>query len=471
MKYILIFMLFYLNLFASSEIEGSVVKIYTVSKMPNYITPWNSSIRHSHGSGSIISGNRILTNAHVVANETFIEVKKDGDTKKYEAEIEFISHQADLALLKLKDESFFEGTIPLKFDSLPKFEQDIAVYGFPVGGDSLSVSRGIVSRIEHNIYAHSRESFLAIQIDAAVNPGSSGGPAISNGKILGVVMQQISDSQNIGYIVPVEIIKHFLDDVSDGKYDGFAHIGIITQMMENEALRAIYKMDKDLTGALVVDISQKSNAYKQLKKDDVLLSVDGHTIQNDATVEFIKHKYTSYQYYIDKKQIGDSISFDILRDGKRLKVEFTLNTMADDNLLVNTIEHDTMPKYFIYGGYVFVPLTRNILMQNRSVLLNLREASNEWASDKKEEAVILLKVLASPANRGDHNLYMWMVDKINAKKFKNFAQFVEMINNFNGKYLILEDKEFSKIVIDCKKAIETNEMILRRYSIKNSRRF
>ncbi|MCD6191478.1 MAG: trypsin-like peptidase domain-containing protein, partial [Sulfurimonas sp.] len=201
-----------LSLLASAGVEESIVKIYTVSKLPNYKTPWNSSIRRSHGSGSIISGNRILTNAHVVADETFIEVKRDGDTRKYEAEVEFISHQADLALLKLKDKSFFKGTKALELDGLPRFEQDIAVYGFPVGGDSLSVSRGIVSRIEHNRYAHSREIFLSIQIDAAVNPGSSGGPAISDGKIIGVVMQQISRSQSIGYIVPVEIVRHFLDD-------------------------------------------------------------------------------------------------------------------------------------------------------------------------------------------------------------------------------------------------------------------
>ena len=275
------------SLVAQYNVKDSVVKIYTVSKIPNYSTPWNSNINRSHGSGTIIDGNRILTNAHVVANETFIEVKRYGQTQRYEAKVEFISHQADLAILRVKDKIFFEGTKSLELGTLPEILQEITVYGFPMGGNSLSVSTGIVSRIEHNRYAHSREIFLAIQIDAAVNPGNSGGPAISDGKVVGVVMQQISKSQNIGYLVPTEIIKHFLNDIKDGKYDGFAHIGIGTQKMQNAALRSVYKMSDEITGVMLMDISEKSSAFGILKEDDILLSIDGHRIENDGTVELI----------------------------------------------------------------------------------------------------------------------------------------------------------------------------------------
>ena len=470
--YILYSMIFITSLHgADPKVEASIVKIYTVSKIPDYTTPWNSTIRRSHGSGSVIAGNRILTNAHVVANQTFIEVKRHGDTKKYEAEVEFVSHQADLAILKLKDETFFQDVTPLEFNGLPKFEEDVAVYGFPVGGDSLSVSRGIVSRIEHKRYAHSREIYLSIQVDAAINPGSSGGPAINNGKIVGVVMQQLTSSQNIGYIVPVEIVQHFLDDIEDGKYDGFSHLGITTQTTENEALRDVYQMDNNTTGVLVVDISQKSNVYKKLKEHDILLCIDGHNINNDGTVEYMPNKFTAYKYYIDKKQIGESVRLGILRDGKRHKIDVVLNNIADDNLLVNTIEHDKRPRYLVYGGYVFSPLTRNLLVKNRSTLLRLREAATKWATDEKEEAVILLKVLASEANRGDHNYSLWMVDKVDGKEFKNFAQFIQIIRDFEGKYLIIENRDGVKIAIDREKAKDLEQEILNRYDIKNTLRW
>jgi len=467
-KFLVLALLLFSTLVAQESVKDSIVKIYTVSKIPNYSTPWNSNINRSNGSGTIIEGKRILTNAHVVANESFIEVKRHGQTRRYEAEVEFISHQADLAILKVKDETFFEGTKCLKFGTLPEIRQEITVYGFPMGGNSLSVSTGIVSRIEHNRYAHSREIFLAIQVDAAVNPGNSGGPAVSDDKVIGVVMQQISKSQNIGYLVPTEIIEHFLHDVKDGKYDGFAHIGIGTQKMENATLRSVYKMSEETTGVMLMDISQKSSAFDILKEDDILLSIDGHSIENDGTVEFLEQQFTSYKYYIDKKQLGESVTFGVLREGKIMKLKVKLTNIADDNLLVNTLEHDVMPRYFIYDGYVFTPLSRNLIVRSRSSLLSLREAANKWATDEKEEVVILLKVLADKTNRGDHNFSLWIVDMVNSKKFKNFDEFKSIINDFKGKYLILENEDGVKIAIERDKALKVEKNILIRYSIKSS---
>ena len=356
----------------------------------------------------------------------------------------------------------------MQLGTLPHIRQEITVYGFPMGGNSLSVSTGIVSRIEHNRYAHSREIFLSIQVDAAVNPGSSGGPATSDGKIVGVVMQQISKSQNIGYLVPAEIIEHFLTDIKDGKYDGFAHIGIGTQKMENATLKSVYKMDKDVTGVMVMDISEKSSAFEVLQQDDILLSIDGHSIEDDGTVEFMEQQFTSYKYYIDKKQLGETITFGVLRDAKIIKLKVKLTNIADDNLLVNTLEHDVMPRYFIYDGYVFTPLSRNLIVGNRSSLLTLREAANKWATNEKEEVVILLKVLADKTNRGDHNFALWIVDMVNSQKFKNFDEFKGIVDNFKGKYLILENEDGVKIAIDRDKALKAEKSILSRYSIQSS---
>jgi len=469
MRYMFILILLSSQIFANN-IEESIVKIYTVSKIPNYSTPWNSSIRRSSGSGAIIDGNRILTNAHVVANQTFIEVKRHGDTKRYEAKVEFISHQVDLAILTVKEKNFFKNTKSLDFGSLPSIQQKVTVYGFPMGGNTLSVSTGVVSRIEHNQYAHSREIFLSIQIDAAVNPGSSGGPALSDGKIVGVVMQQLSNSQNIGYLVPIDIVKHFLEDIKDNKYDGFPHIGITTEMMENETLRDTYNMDKNSTGVLLVDISEKSPAFNKLLKNDVILSIDNQKIENDGSLEFRHHQFTSYKYLVDKKQIGQDIVMKVLRDSKYIDVNITLTNIADNNLLVNTVAFDVMPKYLIYGGYVFTPLSRNLLMSSRSTLLPLRESAGEWAKKERDEVVILLKVLASKISRGDYNFSLWIIDKINNKKFKNFKEFWQIIKNFDGEYIILENNDGTKIAIDRKKALNIEKDILKKYSIKSSER-
>ena len=451
----------------AQSIDSSIVKIYTVSKATNYLEPWNSSVQRSSGSGSIISGNRILTNAHVIANETFIEVKKYGDTKRYQAEVIFVSHDTDLALLEVKDEDFFKDTTPLSFGTLPKMQDKVTVYGYPMGGHTISISTGIVSRIEHNRYVHSGKSFLSIQIDAAINPGNSGGPALSNGKIVGVVMQGISFSQNIGYMVPVDIIQHFLKDVSDKKLDGFPKLGIMTDKIENPSLKEYYHLAEDAGGVLVVDIVHNSVLKEVLKKEDIITAIDGHKIESDGTVEFRPHQYTHFKYFIDLHQYGDEVSLDVLRDGKKLALKVKLpETSSKEKSTYSQLEYDKMPTYFMLGGYVFSPITQNLLNSSNSPVLSLRYAATKFPKKEKQDLVVLLKVLASSHTRGDYGLSMWQIEKVNDKKFKNFQEFYHLVMDSKEKFVVLEDEDGAKVVINKKEALDAESGLLKRYSIK-----
>ena len=471
LRFLSIFSILVSFCFANSDsINRSIVKIFTVSKTPNYLEPWNSTVRRSSGSGSIISGNRILTNAHVVANRTFIEVKKYGDTRKYQAKVKFVSHDVDLAILEVQDREFFKGTTPLEFGELPNIQDKVTVYGYPMGGNTISVSTGIVSRIEHNIYVHSRKSFLSIQIDAPINPGNSGGPAISNGKIVGVVMQQIPRSQNIGYMVPIDIVRHFLKDIEDGRYDGFPQLGIYTEMLENPTSKEYFKLDKDEGGILVVKILYGSPFENVLKKYDIITAIDGHKIESDGTVKFRENQYTLFKYYIDKHQFGDEVTLTVFRDGKKLnlKVKFPKKSTAQ-NFTLTKFEYDKMPTYYMIGGYVFVPLTENLLAKSRRPNLSLRYGATKFPTKDKQEIVLLLKVLASSLSRGDYGLSFWKIDKVNGKSFKDFREFYNIIQNIKDKYIVLEDDDGSKVIIDKQKALSIDSELLKRYSIKSTK--
>ncbi|MCD6653689.1 MAG: trypsin-like peptidase domain-containing protein [Sulfurovum sp.] len=462
----------YMNAAGMAHEDGTkqaIVKIYTVSKVPNYQEPWNSSMQRSTGSGTIIEGNHILTNAHVVANQTFLEVQRYGERKRYIAKVLSVSHQADLALLSVEDSQFFKGVKSLEFGELPEIEQQIVVYGYPMGGDTLSATIGVVSRIEHRIYAHSGESFLAVQVDAAVNPGNSGGPALSGGKIVGVVMQVIGKSQNIGYLVPVTMVKHFIEDMKDGQHNGFADFGIMTQNLENPTLRRYYHLDDNTTGKLVDYIVYNSALKDVLKVGDILTAIDGHRIENDGTVAFRDHEYTAYHYYVDQHQMGESVTLDILRDQKKMQVEAVLKQTADDLLLVDTTQYDVIPRYFIYGGYVFSPLSRNLLLSTNVNQLKLSYYATQWPTEKKKEVVVLLKVLASDISRGNYNFAMWPIEKINGETFDSFKTFYEKMQSFKGHYIVLEDEEGVKVVIDKQEALSKQNEILKKYNIEFDR--
>jgi len=449
--------------------KQAIVKIYTTAQIPNYQVPWSSSMRSSTGSGAIIEGGYILTNAHVVANQAFIEVQRYGQRKRYIAKVYAVSHQADLALLKVEKKAFFDGVKPLTFGTLPEVEQKIVVYGYPMGGSTLSATIGVVSRVEHHTYAHSGEMFLAVQVDAAVNPGNSGGPALSDGKIVGVVMQVITKSQNIGYLVPISMVKHFIEDMKDSKYDGFADIGLGTQKLENPAIRRYYGLDDTISGKLINKVVYNSSLAGIVKEGDILTAVDGHNIEDDGTVEFRNHEYSHFHYFIDAYQKGESVGLNIIRDKKPMHVEAKLKYTADDMYLVKTTRYDTMPTYFVLGGYVFSPLTRNLIVstgRNRVVLSNL---ASKWQEKDKNEVVVLLKVLASDMSRGDNDFGMWPIDKINGETFKNFQEFYEKVNALKDEYIVLEDKDGVKVIIDREEAQRKQSDILKKYNIEYDR--
>ncbi|MDH5477990.1 MAG: serine protease, partial [Nitrospinota bacterium] len=183
------------------KINKAVVKIFSITHAPHFYMPWQRKTQQKGiGSGVILKGNRILTNAHLVANSVFIQVKKAGDPEKYQARVKSVGHQCDLAILEMEDNSFFEGTESLELGGLPNPQDEVSVFGYPQGGNEISITKGIVSRIEMMVYAHGSFKLLGVQIDAAINPGNSGGPVLMDGQVAGIAMQSLRQGENIGYI-------------------------------------------------------------------------------------------------------------------------------------------------------------------------------------------------------------------------------------------------------------------------------
>ncbi|PIA29567.1 hypothetical protein AQUCO_05800005v1 [Aquilegia coerulea] len=302
----------------------SVVKIFTVASSPNYFLPWqNKSQRETMGSGFVLSGRRILTNAHVVADHTFVLVRKHGSPNKYRAHVHAIGHECDLAILHVDDPDFWNGMTSLHLGHIPFLQQAVAVVGYPQGGDNISVTKGVVSRVEPTQYVHGATQLMAIQIDAAINPGNSGGPAIMGDKVAGVAFQNLSGAENIGYIIPVPVIKHFISGVEEcGKYVGFCSLGLSCQPTENVQLREYFRMGNEMTGVLVSKINPLSDAHRILKKDDIILAFDGVPIANDGTVPFRNRERITFDHLVSMKKPNETAKIRVLRDG--IQYEFTV---------------------------------------------------------------------------------------------------------------------------------------------------
>ena len=460
---------------ASSKalLRDSVVKVFVTSNTMDYYRPWQSKgIASSGGSGAIIQGHKILTNAHVVANHTFIQVKKEGDPKKYTAKVEAIAHDCDLALLSVNDLSFFEGTHSLELGGLPDLQDNVMVIGYPQGGDKISITEGVVSRIEVTSYSQSSRQLLTVQIDAAINPGNSGGPVIQEGKLVGIAMQILQSSQNIGYMIPIPVIKHFFTDLKDNRYDGFPLIGIEFINTENLALRNYYKIQNEFGGVLVSNILPFSPAYKILNRGDVVLEINDVKIGEDGTFEFRGKDRLTMPYLITQKQIDEALKLKIMRNGKLKNISIKLKPFES---LVPPAHHFKKPSYYIYGGMVFTILSADLLREWgkrwwEKAPLNFKDylmGKGRLNPEERQEVVVMLDVLPDDVNIGYHHYGSTVINKVNGKEFKSFREFVNMLDQSKDKndYTIIETERRRELVIDNTNITEINNKILKRNNI------
>ncbi|KAL0897583.1 hypothetical protein Bca101_081544 [Brassica carinata] len=384
----------------------SVVKVFTVSSKPRLFQPWQISMQNEcSGSGFLISGKKIITNAHVVANHTSVKVKKHGSATKYKAKVRMIGHECDLAILEVDSDEFWEGMNFLELGDVPKLQEEVHLVGYPCGGDSISVTKGVVSRVELREYSHSSAELLTIQIDAAINSGNSGGPVFLGNKVAGVAFEGLFWSDGIGYMIPTPVVKHFLDGVEE-KHVSFGSMNLSYQTMGNAQLRDYFKMSKDMTGILVNEINPLSDAYNFLKKDDVILSIDGVRIGNDSKVPFLNQDTVTFKHLVSMKKPSETALIKVLREGKEYEFNVGLKPILEDDInagygsfedlqvkKVNGIEVDNL-KHLCQvieecsTGYLRLDL------ENEKVLI----LNNKWA---RKATSTILKDLKIPSAMSD----------------------------------------------------------------------
>ncbi|KAL4588228.1 hypothetical protein LXL04_001110 [Taraxacum kok-saghyz] len=470
---------------------NAVVKVYCTHTAPDYSLPWQkqrqftSTGRHSKFTVNafMIGDGKLLTNAHCVEHNTQVKVKRRGDDTKYVAKVLAKGMECDIALLSVENEKFWKGAEPLQFGHLPRLQDSVTVVGYPLGGDTISVTKGVVSRIEVTSYAHGSAELLGIQIDAAINPGNSGGPAFNDqGECIGVAFQvyRSDDVENIGYVIPTTVVSHFLDDYErNGKYTGFPSLGILLQKLENPALRACLKVPSN-EGVLVRRVEPTSGASKVLKEGDVIVSFDGVDVGSEGTVPFRSTERIAFRYLISQKFTGDVAELGIIRAGASMKVETAMNPRV--HLVPYHIEGG-QPSYLIVAGLVFTPLSEPLieLVGNAAFIVDseecedsiglklLTKARYSMARFKGEQIVILSQVLANEVNIGYEDMSNEQVLKFNGTRIKNIHHLAHLVDSCKDKYLIFEFEDNYLAVLEREASSSASSCILKDYGIPSER--
>ncbi len=420
---------------AQDMIRDLVVKIHATHHSPDVLRPWTkSSPQQVKGSGVVIEGKRILTNAHVVRYASQIYVQPNQSASHIPARVEAMTPSMDLAVLKLDDESFFEkrGTMPFAKE-LPRVKDSVNVYGYPTGGTELSVTQGIVSRIEFTEYYY-QASGLRIQVDAALNFGNSGGPAVSDGKLIGLVFSLIQNAQNIGYLIPVEEIQLFLNDIADGVYDGKPQTHDLIQTIESDALRRRLGLPKEITGVMVTQPYRDDAAYP-LREWDVITQVGDTPVDSDGKVAVRYDLRLSASYLAQKYAKNGILPLTVFRDGRLVQIDLPVRSQRE---LVIPYLLNMTPRYFIFGPFVFSQTTQDYLERlgsQRTSSFSRRPSPlvtrryDKPAFDNEELVVVASPFFPHRITKGYDDPNRGVVSEVNGIAVKNLRHLVEILRD------------------------------------------
>ncbi len=304
----------------------AVVEIDTTQQASGF---FGDSLEQGLGSGIVVDNNGdILTNNHVVSGSTSVTVKFiNGNTVT--GQVLGTDAIKDLAVVKV-DASAVSGITPLTFgdsSQLTPGETAIAI-GNPYGLDD-SISIGIISGINRSL----DNMTGLVQTDASLNPGNSGGPLLdSNGNVIGIndaiETSATGGTTGIGFAVPSNAAVSELPGLEAGKTISHPWIGISGETL-TAALANQFGINVN-QGIYVASVVSGSPADKAGLKGsnfdanglptgggDVITAADGNAVN---TIE-------SLQTYVAGKNVGDTISLTVIRNGNTMTVQVTLAAM------------------------------------------------------------------------------------------------------------------------------------------------
>jgi S1-C subfamily serine protease len=464
---------------APDRVQRSVVRLVSYAQRGDWFSPWEvTQVSERSGSGFVVEGGAIMTNAHVVSDSRLLLVFLDRDPTPYPATVIHVAHDCDLGLVRPRESGLLKSVPPLPIGALPLLGSVVETFGYPTGGTQISVTRGVVSRIDDQEYVHSGiDVHLTVQTDAAINPGNSGGPVVQDGRLVGVAFQAAQQLENVGYMIPTEVVRRFLRDIADGRYDGYPDLGIRTSGMENPAARRKAGMTDGESGVRVDAIDPKSSSDGLLREGDIILKIDGRALGNDGTVEDGDLRIP-FGLLADRRQTGEPVTLRVLRREERSDITVPLRIYAPHRAHANA--YDELPRYYVYAGLVFVPLGMEMLKtfgekwytQGDKLLLDaFYEQPLREPGLLLRERVVLLRRLDHPVNGAMAWFRNSIVERVNGRPINRLEDLIAAVESNQADFHVFELAHLRRLsVLDRKAADEANAEILRQYGIAEDRR-
>lgn len=399
--------------------EEQFVKLFISKAEIDRSSPWQlEEVSQQAALGVLVEGGKILTTALSIANGTLIEMQVFGANQRHELEVDFADYEVNLALLRPKDPTVaLKGLSPAAIGEDLEIDDQVEIFR---ARDLYQLTKMPGSFQEVGVYTAVTSYYGLVAYLIKVQQTGLGWaePVMKKGQIVGLASGQ---DAHFVHTIPIDVIKHFLNDKLNKDYRGFPSIGLQLAPLIDPNLRRLLKADGVGNGIRISKVFPSSPFVGKVNQDDVLLEIDGFPISEHGYFQHPKWGKVYLKQLITRKYAGDTMRLKILRLGQLLEVDAVLTRFVSNDFPVVGYRIEQKEPHLIFGGLLFQELSQDFLKQwgknwraNAPIdLLYVLENRNEPEKDPGRRIVFLSKVLPDQFNRGYEKMKYQIIESIN----------------------------------------------------------
>ena len=419
---------------AAADPSNSLVDVNSTNQDYNILQPWEKESPGSNSTRGIYLGNNlVLCNGKAADAATYVELALPDGSRTVTAKVVRFDPDLHLALLTLEheeDADFFADRTPLEVGE-PLRIGDKAEFAGLIQG---------IKPVHAGLTVESADAAgmprLNLHAERSLPDGAGMGcPVVKDGKLVAMSLGYRAQNQMLSCI-NAELISRFLNQKENA---GVPMVGFSLIELKDPVFRKYLKIDDPKAGGLYVNKVEPSGAAAEagMKEGDVLTAIEGIAIDNTGRCQHPVYGPLSATCLLSSyKPVGETLKLSLLRDGQPVEITLPLNRDAAEKSLVREMQPGERPRYIMWGGLLFQPVTDDFLRAIReraqdSLPLSLaciEDNEDEYRKEGRKELVVLSLVVPTPATLGYDNARFTLVTKVNGKDVHSFDEFAKMID-------------------------------------------
>ena len=462
--------------------ELSLVRVNVTGQPYDYFRPWQKKASFSkRGLGAVLPKGRVLVTADLVTNHNYVELERAESGEKTAANVQVIDYEANLALLEPTEKKFLDGLTPLEFALDTVVGDRLAAWQLEPTG-ALVVTEGLVTTVQMMRYPIEVGQFLTYRLSISMQyrENSYTVPLVKNNKLAGLLLRYDPRTQLLD-VIPAPIITHFLKEAESQNYRGFPSAGFSFFPTRDPQLRSYAGQTGKPSGVYVTSVEPNSPAMKAgLQVGDIVRAIGNNEI--DQTGNYVDPLYGKIEFtnlLTAHAFVGDSVPFEIQRNGKAMQLKVTLDHRSAEDYVIPPYNLDQAPPYYVLGGLIFHELSRQYLKEwggnwqkeapPRFVYFD--RFQSELFPEAKRRVVVLSQVLPATTTIGYDEFAFLTVTKVNGKEVKSLTDLAEAAKQPIDGFIKIETEEDPKqLELDAAQVAQDSPALQQNYGISELQR-